>query len=295
MERWQATLDEFLDKTEDHGLSHAQVRVEIANHFMGLRQWDKAWPYAEAAAGSWAQWAMKCAWRCAEGRGDWVQAELWIRRLTERYPNGAWAMWLLFCKRTGHGDAESARAFTEHYLQSIGNRPDIAAHWALGYFYWLSGDMKKAMSFFRKAYDANPTIQNCLNLILIADELGDAAAFDEWIQTFLTKYPGQAAKSTRIYQIALKANAQGRLDPADLTEIEKIVDDIGAPPRQGDMDFIVGCYLKNHGKAEEGRRHLELIVKSPFATDWVRALAADTLRRLGVDVQTLQAGPAGGK
>jgi tetratricopeptide (TPR) repeat protein len=293
MGRWQAVLDEYLDKADDHGLTHAEVRVELANYFMGLRQWDKAWPYAEAAAETWAQWAMQCAARCAEGKKDWKQAELWLRRVTERYPDTSWAMWLQFCKRTGHGDAESARGFTEHYLHSIGDRPDIAAPWAIGYFYWVSGDLKQAMSYFRKAYDANPAIQNAVNLILIADELGDAAALDEWIQTFLTQYPGQAPKSTRIYQTFLEANGRGRLEPADLKEVEQILDGIGAPPRPGETDFLVGCYLKNHGKVEEGRRHLELIVKSPSASEWVKAVAGESLRRLGVDVKALHAAAGG--
>ena len=50
LDRWQSTLDEFLAKVEDRGLDHATVRVEIANHYMNLKQWDKARPFAEAAA-----------------------------------------------------------------------------------------------------------------------------------------------------------------------------------------------------------------------------------------------------
>src|SRR5205823_942798 len=49
LDRWQQTLDTFL-KTEDIGLTHAQVRVEIARHFMKAKQFDKAKPYADLAA-----------------------------------------------------------------------------------------------------------------------------------------------------------------------------------------------------------------------------------------------------
>ena len=72
IDRWKETLDEFLKKVEDPGLDHAKVRVEIANYYMGLKQWDKARPYAEAAAATWAGWAMSCAARCAEGEQDWA-------------------------------------------------------------------------------------------------------------------------------------------------------------------------------------------------------------------------------
>ena len=65
LKRWQEILDEFLANGEDLGLDHAKVGVELAEHFMRQKLWDKAWPYAESAAESWAQWAMDCARRCA--------------------------------------------------------------------------------------------------------------------------------------------------------------------------------------------------------------------------------------
>jgi tetratricopeptide (TPR) repeat protein len=69
-ETWLATLDRYLAAGEDHGLDHARVRVEIANYYMTNRQWEKAQPYAEAAAETWAGWAMQCAVRCYEGMKD---------------------------------------------------------------------------------------------------------------------------------------------------------------------------------------------------------------------------------
>ena len=106
---WQATLEQFLEKVEDHGLHHAQVRVEIANHFMNLKQWDKAWPFAEAAAATWAEWAMACAARWRRGDGRLAAGRALAPEGRRRYPENNWAGWLLFCKRTGHGDAEAAR------------------------------------------------------------------------------------------------------------------------------------------------------------------------------------------
>ena len=61
---WQETLDKYLVTAEDTGLEHARIRVEIANYFMGQKEWDKAWPYAAAAAETWAAWAMACAALC---------------------------------------------------------------------------------------------------------------------------------------------------------------------------------------------------------------------------------------
>ena len=118
IDRWQKTLDEFLNKVEDLGLDHAQVQVEIANFYAGVKQWEKARPYAEAAAATWAEWAMICAARCAEGEKDWARAELWFSRVTERYPGNSWAVWYFFCKRTGQGNLAAARDAVERYLTS---------------------------------------------------------------------------------------------------------------------------------------------------------------------------------
>src|SRR5262249_19571906 len=60
-DRWLETLERYLAVGEDHGLDDARIRVAIANHFMDLQQWERARPYAEAAAQSWAEWAMRCA------------------------------------------------------------------------------------------------------------------------------------------------------------------------------------------------------------------------------------------
>jgi len=109
LKNWQATLDRFIEREEDYGLEHARTRVEIAQHFMRLKQWEKAQPYAEAAARTWAAWAMECAQFCYQGMEDWGNAELWVRRRSERYPNARNA-WFDWCERTGHGDIEAARA-----------------------------------------------------------------------------------------------------------------------------------------------------------------------------------------
>ena len=67
LERWQATLDEYLAKTKDNERSRAFVRVRVAESFMGQGDWEKAWPYAQAAAGTGIYRALVCA--CAMCRG----------------------------------------------------------------------------------------------------------------------------------------------------------------------------------------------------------------------------------
>ncbi len=291
MERWQLTLEEFLTKAADNGRSHAQVRVQLADYLMGLGKWDEAWPYAEAAAVSGAQWALVCAARCTEGRKDWSAAERYTRQITENNPGGGWAAWYLFCKRTGHGDAAAAGAFADRVLAKSGDGPSVTSPAAIGYFYWLRGEPKKAVPYFHRAYEAAPSHTTCTPLILIADELGDAADRNEWIQTLLTQYRKQAPYTARIFEIFRQANEKGKLDASDLQAVDRVLGRIQIPAYRGNNEFFAGWYLKNHGKAEEARRHLEKALRLTDSNRFMRAIAADQLQRLGVDITTIGAGP----
>ncbi len=174
---WQSTLEQFLAKTEDPGLTHAQVQVELARHFMDLKQWEKAWPFAEAAAKSGAQWAMLCAMECAVGKKDWETAENNAQQVSLRYPGG-WATWFLFCKQTGHGDVAAARKYADEYLRPLSERPGLAEAGPVGYYYWLRDDTKTAMLWFRTAFARTPNPSTCFNLITLGDEIGDSRRGD---------------------------------------------------------------------------------------------------------------------
>ena len=68
IDRWLETLERFLANVEDLGLDHARVRVDIADYYMGLKQWDKARALRGSAAQTWAEWAMECAGPMRGGR-----------------------------------------------------------------------------------------------------------------------------------------------------------------------------------------------------------------------------------
>ncbi len=271
LEHWQSTLEEFLAKTEDHGLTHATANVQLANHFMERKRWDLARPFAESAAQSGAGWAMVCAERCAEGLEDWQAAESYARGVAERYPRGSWARWFLFCKRTGHGDLPAARAFAEQHLEAIDESPDVAKPVAIGYFYWLNGDPKKAMTWFRKAHEATPTAYTCFNLILLGDEIGDTDTRDEALRILLKRFRNNAPKACQVYEI-LRRSFNDRSKPAsvDLKAIDGALRAV-PPASLGLNSHLVGLYLKNHGKPEDARRYLKAATELPGVHEWGRA------------------------
>ena len=112
---WLAALEEYL-KTEDTGLGHAQVRMQIAQHFMKKKEWERAKPYADAAAASGAAWALRCAADCYEGLKDWETPERLMRSRSDRYDTCR-ADWFLWCVRTGHGDRQAAERLAADWIE----------------------------------------------------------------------------------------------------------------------------------------------------------------------------------
>ncbi|MGP0067546.1 MAG: tetratricopeptide repeat protein [Isosphaeraceae bacterium] len=289
--RWLATLDQFLAAGEDHGLEHAKVRVEVADYYMSKGQWEKAQPYAEAAAETWAGWAMRCAMRCYEGMKDWERAELWARRLSERYPDSSLRAWLNFCKRTGHGDIEAAKALVGQFVAdagepagpaAAGDRAQPAGPLQAGYASWLQGSTKEAMESMRKAYpSASPLLSGCA-LMVLADELGDAAQRDAVLAELCTKYRGRAPLMFDVLQMFRDAFARGDRELPDPKALALAVDQV-KPNARGNTEFYVGWLLRKRGKRQDAESYLKRSVETKTTNAWLKRIAEDTLKRMNGD------------
>ena len=156
---------------------------------MEHQRWEEARPYALAAAETWAQWGMLCAARCYEGLKDWKTADLWIRRADDRYPDSGWTNWYQFCQRTGHGDIEAARAFTEERLKAVEGRAGLADLRTAAYFYRSTRALEKARGALTQAAAMDPRDPSlAVDLALVADELGDQAGRDKYFEVLSTRH-----------------------------------------------------------------------------------------------------------
>jgi tetratricopeptide (TPR) repeat protein len=81
---WLATLKARLEKP-DYSLDHAWTNNTIARHYMGQRKWTTARPYAEAAAQSYARWALETVAECYDGLGERERASAVRAAIAERY------------------------------------------------------------------------------------------------------------------------------------------------------------------------------------------------------------------
>jgi tetratricopeptide (TPR) repeat protein len=275
VDRWLGLLEEFLNKVEDPGLDHASVRVEIANHYMNLKEWEKASPYAEAAAETWAQWAMDCAARCAEGQKGWQRAESWYSRETERYPDNCWAVWYFFCKRTDQGDLAAAREVVQKYLSERADRPDLLNEEFAGCFYWLEGQLEKAKVAFRKAFRTRTSVSAGLALAMIADEEKDAPRRQELLTELVRRHKEKAPKSLEICKLLLETILDpDHPGPVDFAALDRLMESIPDEGR-GNACFFVGRFLRNHGEAETARKYLGRCRESQHSLGWYRAMARE--------------------
>ena len=115
--KWRKTLEAFLGQ-EDIGLDHARARVALAEWHMAKGEYEKAEPYASAAAETYAGWALLCAARCQEGLGKWDEAEKIYRATAERYESAA-LDWYFASRLTGRLDPAAAEAAAREFVASL--------------------------------------------------------------------------------------------------------------------------------------------------------------------------------
>ena len=286
---WLATLDRYLASGEDHGLEQARVRVEIADYYMKKTQWEKARPYAEAAAETWAAWAMQCAMRCAEGMKDWDRAEAWARRVSERYAGSTRSRreWLNFCKRTGHGDRKAAEEYVAQFEPAgeaavvpaapAGNAPAPAVALEAGFDAWLKGSTRRAAEHFTKAAAANPFLADC-SLMAIADDQGDAARRDALLAELCANHRARSPKMVQALELFRAAFARGDREVPDLKALADAIADI-KPNVRGNAEFYVGWLLRKRGHRTEANSYLGRSIESPSTHPWLKQIAAEEIRR----------------
>jgi tetratricopeptide (TPR) repeat protein len=181
-DRWRDTLEACL-KEEDVGLFHAEVRVDLARHYMAKKDFKRAEPYAIAATQSGAEWAYLCAAECQEGLGRWDVANKLYETSTDRYGQSAYA-WYFACRATGKMDRVAAEGAVRGYIAQFGPGTSGGELVRAGRVYLLAGELKEARALFDRANQIEATDLSLLFAALMADASGDSkgrkAALDQF-------------------------------------------------------------------------------------------------------------------
>lgn len=289
IDEWLKALDGFLDQ-EEFGLEHAQTRVEIANFFMQRKEWEKAKPYAEAAAESWAEWAMLCAVRCYQGLLDEEQEGVWLGRLLERYPSRNHALnYFYWCHRTGLGDADTAMAIVEPYLAA--KTGDSTA--ADGQFVYLAADRRReALEAFQAALKREGVKDVTRDfysfyIALLALELGETDVANEALKVVLAD-TGSFAKLAALYE---KFRDAGEGAKFDVDEARRIIKGL-SPYGLVNASFFAARLLELAGQKQDAIEFYRVAATVPGTHLHINHnLARQALRRLGapIDAAALKA------
>ena len=218
---------------------------------------------------------MSCTAVCHEGLKEWEQAELWQRRMTERYPNSSLFYWYCFCKRTGHGDTEAAREYVEQSLAAR-RQPRLGR----------SRECRPILLAERVAGESAGPPAPCLRdqelrdggfaMVMIADDLGDLAQ--------RRRDPGRALYQARIprrptiqvFRLLRDSLAAENHGTVDLKAIDQVLEST-RPAGRGNIEFFVGWFLRKHGKVETARSYLKRCSQSSSTFYWLQYMAIDEL------------------
>jgi tetratricopeptide (TPR) repeat protein len=277
--RAKETLDTFLAKVEDHSLDHAKVRVAIADDLMSEGRYAEAWPYAEAAAQSWAGWAMTCAQNCAEGLEKWEIAEGYARASSERYARSMWAVWFLFCERTGRGDIAAARAITKQFAEGLLENPQLSTDDLLlvSYVQLLSGDKEKAASALRRMPKDTSQQVYVASMVAAAELAGASDVRDAALEHFCASFQKSSPRAVRILQMMRDAIAAKKPGALDLKAVDEIFDKI-PKANKARMAFVVAAHLMANGRQNDAKRFWVMVSDRQNTNAWWRVFALSTLR-----------------
>lgn len=272
-DKWLATLEKFLEEP-DPSLHHARVRVDIAEHFMSMKDFKKAQPYANAAAETYAAWAMLCAAKCAEGLDDWATAEQWVERVADRYDDSL-HVWFYWCLRTGHGNQANAKALVEKHLKAIGPPRTERDLIMSGVYFIATGQAEKAPGLFRAVRSEPKSDFYPMLAAIELDAAGDAANRDKAFDSLTAKGPYESLVTLLRTKIS-----KGEKEVPSASEIDTA---FKAMPRGWDSDarYMVGRFLQRRGEkklAADYFRECSSNPRSAFAVTPV--LAGMALREL---------------
>jgi hypothetical protein len=281
-EAWLQDLETYLREGEDYALSHANVRKEIARVLMGRGKYHKALPYAEAAAGTGAAWAITVAAECHEGLGHLDQADE-LYHDAASYPGEIFALWS-YRWRANRPDVAKAEKEALDYLEHA-----KVFNWdVVGAFYLLKGDRETAMKVYRDVPPGPMPLRLLMNMALAADEAGDIALRDQSLERASAE-DKSIVKISSICKLAImfRGALEAPAKPLDFEVIDKMIEGEQAVMKEV-LNEMTGRFLLLHGDKELAQRYLKAAIQSSHMSDTEYNLAWGALKKHGQDPRKLR-------
>jgi predicted Zn finger-like uncharacterized protein len=270
---WLDAMKEVL-KLPNLGLEQAQVRVTIANFYMAKKEYDKALPFANEAAQSWAEWAMRSASLCHEKLERWQESEMWAQRISDRYA-GVSREWYHWCLRTGRGKLMDAALFAQRHPAVTLNVSPVEDLWIQVHLATLNQQPQEVLAVF----DKNKVLtkqapQWYLFVALLSEELHRAADRDQALKN--VPADTSAGRLAQMFQERLRK-------PATPFDKKKVDDWLAKDSQQGAFGcyFLVGRILELTGEQELALSYYQRAINDANINAYIRPLAVQAIRAMG--------------
>lgn len=288
-DRWEQTLRESL-KLPGAGLEASSVHNQLARYHMDRSEWQKAVGDADAAAGSGAAWAMLTAARCHEMLGEWDQAESLMRATSERYEERTFE-WMLWCYRTGHGDASAADECARKRFEALDAKAPPLTLDRIGVYYLLRKEPAKALAVFDKSFNLSRAAFTGMHAAIVADSLGKEHERDDYLTKIVDAGKNLRPRSVggvyaRLAELMQQGLPPGTMKDFDYAQVDSILRAASKTPRPGEANlcYFVGAFLKNRGANDQAPEYLLRSARARQYRKYNAALACQILRDLKIPV-----------
>jgi Tfp pilus assembly protein PilF len=287
---WREALDDFL-KTEDLGLQHAKIRVEIATWLMADRKFAEAKAYAYSAAETGANWALESGADCAIALEDWAVAEDFMQRRADRYPGIAAFKWYCLCRRIGHKNAKLAEEPARAVIDGMTKKSPLMYLPNRIAFHRLANEKAAALDLSIMGFEKTKDPIMAIEAALLANELGKADVRDQYLKALQdrAKNPRLAmadsmAKRTEAGLLATQFAAYIAAGKGAQFSDELYQKNIKLAPEKGRpmLNLWAGHFLLVQGNRDQAVKYLRLTATSPHES-LQRTLAGAMLADLKIE------------
>jgi tetratricopeptide (TPR) repeat protein len=279
-----ATLKEFLIKGQDFGLQDCQVQVDIADYYIGKRDYKSAVPYSDAAAATGSGLGLRSACWAHTGIGDWSTGEQMVVEEINHYSEDP-ISWYSWCDRTGHGDLSAATQTVLGYYAGQNSSPTKQGLMNLACVQLAQKNYKEALAAVQQRMKLWPGPVSGLYIAVIYDQMHDYTNRDAALASIQSVQNGDPImmKFAAALQDAIRSNKDG-LPPSDV--VVKIVKD-ETPVDRCATYALMGRLLMDRGQTNQAMAYFNRCVDGDnFSVErfWVDPI----LRASGVDTWALE-------
>lgn len=272
---------------EETGLEHTNVRIRLAEFYMEKKDFEKALDYARQAAESGSGGGLVCLAECYEAMGDFARAEAVTKECAEHYRDAA--RWFFWCKRTGRGDLEAARAFAVDTFADLGadSVPTMSPNY--GTFLLLTDKPNEALRVFEAGFEKTGWMSCGMQAVLLADRMELPKIRDRMIDRIL--YLHEARTKSKIADSPLPDLARllkkaiDEKDRLDAAAVDAWLDGVAENVRPICM-YYAAVAMEQRGDEKRARAYMVDAARNGYPEGRETLLARERCVRWGLSVTT---------